>query len=43
MDRRTYVEIKRWSKMKQGGHFAALENPTKLAKEMFLFFNSLKL
>ena len=40
---KTYVEIKRWSKMKQGGHFAALENPEKLAKEMFIFFNSLKL
>ena len=40
---KTYVDIKRWTKMEQGGHFAALENPEALSKEMFLFFNSLKL
>jgi microsomal epoxide hydrolase len=40
---KTYVNIKRWTKMEQGGHFAALENSKVLSKEMFLFFNSLKL
>ena len=40
---KTYTNIKRWSKMEQGGHFAALENSEVLAKEMFIFFNSLKL
>jgi pimeloyl-ACP methyl ester carboxylesterase len=40
---KTYIDIKRWSKMRQGGHFAALENSEVLAKEMFIFFNSLKL
>ena len=40
---KTYVDIKRWTKMEQGGHFAALENSEALSKEMFLFFNSLKL
>jgi len=40
---KTYTDIIRWSKMEQGGHFAALENSEVLAKEMFIFFNSLKL
>jgi pimeloyl-ACP methyl ester carboxylesterase len=40
---KTYINIKRWSKMQQGGHFAAFENSEALAKEMFIFFNSLKL
>ena len=40
---KTYIDIKRWSKMRQGGHFAALENSEVLAKEMFIFFNLLKL
>jgi len=40
---KTYIDIKRWSKMEQGGHFAAFENSEVLAKEMFIFFNELKL
>ena len=40
---RTYIDIRRWSKMEQGGHFAAFENPEVLAKEMFLFFSELDL
>ena len=40
---KTYIDIRRWSKMEQGGHFAAFENPEVLAKEMFLFFSALKL
>ena len=40
---KTYIDIKRWSEMEQGGHFAAFENSEVLAKEMFIFFNALKL
>ena len=40
---KTYIDIRRWSKMEQGGHFAAFENPEVLAKEMFLFFSELDL
>jgi microsomal epoxide hydrolase len=40
---KTYIDIKRWSEMEQGGHFAAFENSEVLAKEMFIFFNELKL
>lgn len=36
----TYTNIRRWSEMKQGGHFAALEHPEALAEEISAFFFS---
>ena len=38
---KTYTNIVKWSKKGQGGHFAALENPTVLAKEFIDFANYL--
>jgi pimeloyl-ACP methyl ester carboxylesterase len=38
---RTYADIRRWSVMQRGGHFAALEQPEALAREMREFFASL--
>jgi len=37
----TYTDIRRWSVMKQGGHFAAMERPQDLAREATEFFASL--
>jgi pimeloyl-ACP methyl ester carboxylesterase len=34
----TYTRIERWTKMKKGGHFAALEQPEALAGEIRAFF-----
>jgi microsomal epoxide hydrolase len=34
----TYTRIERWTKMKKGGHFAALEQPEALAAEIRAFF-----
>jgi microsomal epoxide hydrolase len=31
---RVYTNIKLWTKMQKGGHFAALEQPDALAKEI---------
>src|SRR5687767_8220845 len=39
---RTYTDIRRWSVMKKGGHFAALEEPDMLAGEISAFFTELK-
>jgi microsomal epoxide hydrolase len=39
--RRTYTDIRRWSEMKKGGHFAALEQPEALASEIIEFFRPL--
>jgi pimeloyl-ACP methyl ester carboxylesterase len=39
---RTYVNIQRWSVMKKGGHFAALEQPEALAQEIRAFFRPLR-
>ena len=36
---KTYINIKRWTKMSKGGHFAALEQPQLLAKEICGFFS----
>ena len=36
---KTYINIKRWTKMSKGGHFAALEHPQLLAKEICSFFS----
>jgi microsomal epoxide hydrolase len=38
---KTYVDIRRWSVMEEGGHFAALEQPTAFAHEIEEFFRSL--
>jgi len=39
---RTYTDIRRWSVMKKGGHFAALEQPDALAREVVEFFRELR-
>ena len=38
---RTYTDIRRWSVMQKGGHFAALEQPDALAREVREFFAAL--
>jgi microsomal epoxide hydrolase len=38
---RTYTNIRRWSVMPKGGHFAALEQPQALAHEITGFFTAL--
>ena len=38
----TYTDIRRWSVMPRGGHFAALEQPEALANEVREFFRSLR-
>ncbi len=38
---RSYTDIRRWSVMSKGGHFAALEQPEALAEEVRAFFGSL--
>jgi microsomal epoxide hydrolase len=38
---RTYTDIRRWSVMEKGGHFAALEQPEALAGEVREFFAAL--
>lgn len=38
---RTYANIQRWSVMAKGGHFAALEQPEALAREIREFFHGL--
>ncbi len=39
---RTYTDIRRWTRMPKGGHFAALEQPALLAGEVIAFFGSLR-
>jgi pimeloyl-ACP methyl ester carboxylesterase len=39
---RAYTDIRRWSVMAQGGHFAALEQPDALAKEVRAFVRALR-
>ena len=38
---KTYADIRRWTVMRAGGHFAALERPQALAREIVEFFSSL--
>ena len=38
---RSYADIRRWTRMPQGGHFAALEQPEALAREVVAFFQGL--
>jgi microsomal epoxide hydrolase len=39
---KTYTNIQRWTVMKNGGHFAALEQPVALAEEIQQFFRPLR-
>ncbi len=39
---KTYTDIRRWSVMQKGGHFAALEQPDALAREVMEFFDELR-
>ena len=39
---RTYPNIQRWTTMAAGGHFAALEEPEALARDMRAFFRALR-
>jgi pimeloyl-ACP methyl ester carboxylesterase len=39
---RTYTDIRRWTVMQKGGHFAAMEQPAALAEEIFQFFRPLR-
>lgn len=39
---RTYADIRRWTEMPRGGHFAALEQPRALAHEIREFFRPLR-
>jgi pimeloyl-ACP methyl ester carboxylesterase len=39
---RVYSDIRRWTKMERGGHFAALEQPAALAGEIREFFRPLR-
>ena len=39
---RTYTDIRRWTPMPRGGHFAALEQPELLAREIREFFAALR-
>jgi pimeloyl-ACP methyl ester carboxylesterase len=39
---RTYTDIRRWSVMPRGGHFAAMEQPAALADEVRAFFRPLR-
>ena len=38
---KTYSNIRRWTRMPKGGHFAALEQPEALAREVIAFFDNL--
>ena len=39
---RTYTDIRRWTEMPAGGHFAAMEQPEALAREVVEFFRPLR-
>jgi microsomal epoxide hydrolase len=39
---RTYTDIRRWTVMPEGGHFAAMEQPEALAREITEFFRPLR-
>jgi pimeloyl-ACP methyl ester carboxylesterase len=42
MAARVYTDIRRWSVMERGGHFAALEQPEALAREILEFLRPLR-
>jgi microsomal epoxide hydrolase len=37
-----FTDLRRWSVMPKGGHFAALEQPELLASEVRAFFGALR-
>ena len=39
---RMYKNIQRWTTLEKGGHFAAMEHPEVLAKEIRAFFRPLR-
>jgi pimeloyl-ACP methyl ester carboxylesterase len=39
---RTYKDIRRWTRMPRGGHFAAMEQPQALAEEIRAFYRPLR-
>jgi hypothetical protein len=39
---RTYTDIRRWTVMQRGGHFAAMEQPEALATVIRAFFKPLR-
>jgi microsomal epoxide hydrolase len=39
---RTFTDIQRWTVMERGGHFAAMEQPESLAREVRAFFRPLR-
>jgi hypothetical protein len=39
---RVYTDLRRWTVMPAGGHFAAMEQPAALANEIGLFFRALR-
>jgi microsomal epoxide hydrolase len=39
---KTYTDIRRWTVMPRGGHFAALEQPEALAQDVRAFFAGLE-
>jgi microsomal epoxide hydrolase len=39
---RSYTDIRRWTPMAKGGHFAAMEQPAALATEIAAFFKPLR-
>jgi microsomal epoxide hydrolase len=39
---RTYTDLRRWTVMPRGGHFAAMEQPALLAQEIREFFRPLR-
>jgi microsomal epoxide hydrolase len=39
---RVFTDLRRWTVMPKGGHFAALEQPELLAEDMTAFFRTLR-
>ena len=39
---KTYTDIRRWTTMSKGGHFAAMEQPEALAAEVAAFYRGLR-
>jgi pimeloyl-ACP methyl ester carboxylesterase len=39
---RVYTDLRRWTPMPRGGHFAAMEQPDALADEIRAFFRPLR-
>ena len=39
---KTYTDIRRWTAMAKGGHFAAMEQPEALAADVQAFFRALR-